>query len=161
MTRPVVTFQLETWARLRPEAETLWPAHYAELCQDKARMPMGPDLKWYEACEALGMLQVVVARSAGRVVGYQISLIRPHTHYSSVLCSFEDTFYLDPQYRKGLCGVKLISESLRLLAARGVQRAFFMSIESHPTDRIFQYLGFKRTHTTWSKWIGAAAPSEA
>jgi L-amino acid N-acyltransferase YncA len=153
-----LTFQEESWARYYADAPALWTEHYHELCQDPARMPMGPDVEWYEALERAGIMQLVTAREGGPeglLRGYQISVVRRHTHYCSVLCAFEDSFWLHPSCRKGMTGVKLISESVRLLKARGVQRVFFMSVESYPTDRIFEYLGFTKTHSAYSKWIGA------
>lgn len=151
----MLVYREESWDSYYKDARLLWPGHYEELCQDKVRMKMAPAVDWYKACESMGVLQIVSARdSEGHLAGYQISVIRPHTHYSGVLCAFEDSFYLDPLYRRGMEGVRLIKESVRLLKARGVQRTFFMSIESKPSDKIFQFLGFVKTHTTWSKWIG-------
>lgn len=163
---PKVVFQEESWKTYYPEAKVLWAEHYEELCQDKGRMKMGPDVGWYEGLEKAGVLQLVTAREyrqgdgPGKLVGYQISVLRRHTHYP-VLCAFEDSFWLHPSYRKGKGlglkghpGVMLITESLRLLRVRGVQRVFFMSIESHPTDLLFRYLGFAKTHVTYSKWLG-------
>lgn len=150
-----LTYGIEDWDTYYRDAQLLWPGHYAELCQDKVRMPMGPAVDWYKSCDRAGILQIIAGRDAsGLLAGYQISVIRTHAHYSSVLCAFEDTFWLDPLYRKGLEGVRLIKESLRFMRERGVQRVFFMSIESYPTDRIFQYLGFTKTHTSYSLWIG-------
>jgi len=151
-----VTYQEETWQTFWPEAERLTKMHWKEVCQDPSRMPLGLDVASYSALFAAGIMQIVTAREtfAGTLVGYQISIFRPHMHYCSVLCAFEDTYFLDPAYRKGFVGVKLISESLRLLKARGVKKVFFQSIESKPTHRLWQWLGFIKTHVTYAKWIG-------
>jgi L-amino acid N-acyltransferase YncA len=155
-----VTFAVETWAAVEYAIQGLWQRHYAEVGQDKTTMFLAPDIGWYRAVEAQGSLSVVIARSAGLIVGYQISVVRPHTHYCSILCSFEDAFYLAPEYRKGITGIKLISESLKFLKQRGVKRAYFMSSEQKPTSKIFKYLGFVQSHTCWSKWLGAEVEPE-
>lgn len=144
-----VTFQVEPWETYYAEARLLWPGHWKELATDP-KMPCGPDVEFYKAAQRAGIMQIVTARTEGRLVGYQISIIRRHTHYP-VLCAFEDTFYLDPLYRKGMTGVKLISQSLKFLKALGVQRVYFMSIDSKPTEKLFQFLKFKRSHTVWSR----------
>jgi len=152
-------FQKESWSSYFQEARGLWEEHYRELCQDPARMAMGPDEEWYREMDRRGVLHILTAREdevpgvLGELRGYCISVIRRHTHYP-VLCAFEDSFWLHPSCRKGPTGIKLIREALREYKALGVQRVFFMSIESLPTDRLFEFLGFVQTHKTWSKWIG-------
>lgn len=158
--RQMVTFTLENWTEIEDEIQSLWAGHYAEVGQDHATLPLAPDIGWYRALEANGSISLIAVRACGKLVGYQISVVRPHTHYSTTLCSFEDTFYLAPLYRKGLTGVKLISQSLKFLRLRGVKRAYFMSNELKPTDKIFQYLGFTKSHTCWSKSLVAVPGAE-
>lgn len=150
-----VRFQEESWARYYADAGPLWPEHYEELCTDKVRMAMSPDVQFYQTMAASGFLQIVTARAAGRLVGYVLSVIRPHSHYSNVLCGFEDAFWLDPEYRRGMTGARLVREAVKAMRRRGVQKVFFQSNLALPrVTRLFDYLGFKQTHITHSLWIG-------
>lgn len=147
-----LTYIPEPFAVFEAESQHLWQGHWEELAPKG--MPLGLDLPWYRGLEAEGALVVVLARARGVVVGYQISVVRPHSHYSSVLCGFEDIFYLAPAFRQGLNGVKLISKSVAVLRARGCKKVFFMSNEAKPTDKIFKYLGFAHTHTCYGLELG-------
>lgn len=117
-------------------------------------MPLGLDLEAYAQMEASGALVVLLARDGLKAVGYMLAVVRPHTHYSSVLCGFEDLYYLAPEYRSGFAGVKLISAAVAALRAVGCKKAFFMSNRTKPTDSIFQYLGFTNTHNCYGLWLG-------
>lgn len=158
----MITFCLETWTSFRadPATPTLWLEHYAELAGDKDRMPMGVDEKFYEFLEANGMLTLMAARREGRLVGYCLVSVRPHPRYRTVLCGFEDCYFLTASERKGSTGVRLISKTLAALTARGVKKVFFMTKLSHNHSKLFERLGFSPSDLVLSKWIGAEAPLE-
>lgn len=148
-----VSFQEESWGEYYPDAQALWPGHYAELAGDR-RMPMGPDVAFYTLCEEVGSLLILTARAKGELIGYCLILVKPHPHYKSVLCGFEDSYWLKPEWRRGRTGVSLIKEAERLAKARGAKRLFFMTKLSKPLGKLFEYLGYTQTDVVYSKWIG-------
>jgi GNAT superfamily N-acetyltransferase len=115
---------------------------------------MRPDAPLYEHLEAAGQLQILVAREAGRMVGYMLFIVRPHPHYADVLCGFEDAYFLAPAHRKGWTGIRLIRESMRYLKARGVQRVFIHTKLSKDVGRALKFLGLAHTDEIYSAWIG-------
>lgn len=151
----MLTFQLEAWADYHRDCQELWAAHYLEIAVQKDRMEMRPDVAGYLAMEAQGRLQIVTVRDDGRMVGYLLSVIRPHMHYANVLCGFEDAYFLSRTHRRGLTGVKLIREGMRHMQAVGVKKAFFMTKAALDMGRIFERLGFTKSDIVYSKWIGA------
>lgn len=153
---PEVTFQVENWARYYsdPARPDLWAEHYAEIGADKVRMPMSPDVHFFTALDAAGALQVLTARHRGRMVGYFLTVVRPHTHYSSILCGFEDSYFLTACWRKGLTGVRLIKANEAALRARGVKKVFVMTKSFKDLGRLYERLGYVNTDHTYAKWIG-------
>jgi L-amino acid N-acyltransferase YncA len=150
-----ITYQIEPWGTYYRDCQQLWIEHYDEIAVQKDRMEMKPDVASYKALEELGKLQIVVVRDDGRMVGYILSVIRPHLHYANVLCGFEDAYFLSKTHRRGMIGVKLIREAVRHMQAVGVQKVFFMTKAALDMGSIFERLGFDKTDIVYSKWIGA------
>lgn len=150
----MITYQPETWAQYRAGCDELWVEHYAEIAGDKARMPMRPDAARFEALEARGQLEIMVARDAGVMVGYMLFAVLPHSHYADILCGFEDAYFLTASHRKGWTGVKLIRAAIERLKARGVQRWFIHTKKSKDLGRVLRFLGGTHTDEIYSAWIG-------
>ena len=149
----MITYQLESWADYRRDVGSLWQEHYDELAMNK-RKPMRPDEDFYLGMERVGMIQLLTVRADGKLVGYCIMAIKPHPHYADILCGFEDTYYLSAPYRKGMTGVRLITESEKYCKKRGCKAVVFMEIASKQTASIFERLKYKKSHITWTKWLG-------
>lgn len=150
----MITYQLEDWATYYRDCQDLWLEHYDEIAVQKDKMPMRPDVASYVALEQAGRLQIVTARDDGKMIGYILSVVRPHLHYADVLSGYEDAYFLSKSHRKGMTGVKLIREAIRYMKAVGVQKAFFMTKVALDMGRIFERLGFSKTDIVYSKWIG-------
>jgi L-amino acid N-acyltransferase YncA len=150
----VITYTLEAWETYYRDCKNLWPEHYDEIAADKDRMPMRPDVATYRKLEAMGCLQIVVARDDGRMIGYVLSVIRPHMHYADVLCGYEDAYFLTKAHRRGMVGVKLLREAVEQMRRVGVRRVFFMTKVAHDMSLIFERMGFIRTDVVYSRWIG-------
>jgi L-amino acid N-acyltransferase YncA len=150
----VITYQLEPWDTYYRDCQALWLAHWDEIAVEKHRMPMRPDVAAYQRLEAAGQLQILVARDDGRMVGYLLTVIRPHLHYADVLCGFEDAYFLAKSHRRGMTGIKLIKEAIRHMQAAGAQKAFFMTKAALDMGAIFERLGFTKCDILYSKWIG-------
>ena len=147
----MITYQVEPWERYYrdPDRERLWKAHYEEFKPfHHSLMPFGPDIESYEAYERLGVLQTLVARDDGRMVGYCLVVVKRHMHYNC-RCGFEDSYYVHPDWRKGLAGVKLIRRSIEALRARGVLVSFWMTKEFNTIELILARLGMRKCDTLW------------
>lgn len=149
----MITYQQEGWSSYYTDCQALWHEHYAELATNKDSMQMSPDIETYKALEQQGNLLILTARENGTLIGYQIAVVRRHLHYST-LCGFEDAYFLTKAKRQGMIGVRLITESLKLMKQRGVQKVFFMTKNVLNKGLIFERLGFTRSDITYSKWIG-------
>ena len=127
----MITFHTEPWSQYYcdPAREALWIEHYEFLAQaHDHKMPMSPDVAQYEALEASGQLEILVAREAGQMVGYSLFVVRRHLHYSAFV-AFEDSYFLTARLRRGGNGYRMIAATLDRVWARGAQRAYFMTKE--------------------------------
>lgn len=154
----MITFAEETYAAVKAEAAELLAQHEAELngAPDKRRMRLNDGM--YLAAEGQGRLHVLTARDDGVLVGYFVSFIAPHAHYADTMCALEDGYFLRKSHRRGMTGVRLVREWVRLMRARGdVQELYLMTKVLPGLDHsvIFERLGFRRTDYLYRQWIGA------
>lgn len=152
----MLTFQAEPWDIYFRDCQALWREHYEELCLRQERMKMKPDVAAYERLEAAGQLHILVAREAGEMVGYILSVVRPHLHYADVLCGFEDAYFLRKTHRRGMAGARLLREWEKAMKARGCQLAFAMTKPWLDMGLLFERLGFAKSDHVYAKWIGDA-----
>ena len=150
----MLTFQLERGTSIYGQLDVLGVAHYNDITPDKDKMPYGIDGPYYQALDGLGMLQTLTARRDGNIVGYCVVVVKPHPHYRTVLCGFEDAYFLLPEERKGRTGLKMLQESLAALRRRGVKKAFFHSKCHKDLASLFRYLRFTHCDEVWSLWLG-------
>ncbi len=150
----MITYAVENWHDVKDEAMPLLLRHWDEIAADKAMIPLDIDYDAYDAIEASGMLHILVARSDGEMIGYFVAIVRGHLHYKSTEMAFTDIFFIAPEWRKGLIGVKLFREMEKSLVARGVVKIFGSTKPKLDIGPIFERLGYHVHETVYSKLIG-------
>lgn len=150
----MVTYQVEDWFECWEEMSVLWDAHWQEVALDREKIRLAPDFASYERFAQDGSLHVVTAREDGKIIGYHISIVKPHLHYKDSLSAFTDVYFIHPDHRKGMVGVKLFKETEKSLKARGVQKMFTGTKLSLDMGRIFERLGWRETERLYTKYIG-------
>lgn len=150
----MVTFAVEPWLEVKDEMSALWPRHWSEVALDHEAIPLDPDLVLYDYMATAGILHCVIAREAGRIIGYHLSIVKPHLHYRSSLHAHTDVYYIEPEHRKGMTGVRLFKEAEKSLVARGVKKMITGTKLSLDMSRIFEWLGWRETERTYTKCIG-------
>jgi GNAT superfamily N-acetyltransferase len=140
--RAPVVFAVERFEQCRGDAAALLKDHWREIALDQDVIELDPDWEKYAALAKDGALHVVTARDGGELVGYHLSVIRPHLHYKASLTCFSDVMYLKPEYRQGLTGYKLIRFFRDSVKARGVQKIYMGTKLALDLDPILRRLGF-------------------
>lgn len=81
------------------------------------------DIDWpaYLMQERAGFYRGVSARKSTKLIGYNGYFIRPPLRHKSSLWAINDALYLDKDARAGLLGLKLLTESHKLLKTAGVK----------------------------------------
>lgn len=118
----MLTFQVESLADVREEAEPLLIRHWQEIALNQDTVPLDPDWAAYEKLEHAGRLCITTVRENGRLIGYVSDLIGGNLHYLSLRLAENDIFWLAPEHRRGRTGARLILESERNATALGVNK---------------------------------------
>lgn len=106
---------LELWS----DGHCLFEDHYLEL--EASREAFLPDKNRYLALDDLDMLIVLGAYVDDHMVGYSVSVIYRHGHVREIIAT-NDSLYMDPNYRDGPLGWKLILSTEKSAEECGVHR---------------------------------------
>jgi GNAT superfamily N-acetyltransferase len=91
--------------------ETLAPllrAHWCDLATNKELMVLKPDESRYLCLEKAGVLHCLFMYNDDKLIGYSANLLGPHLHYADLICLMNDVIFVDPEFRRGGAGLKLI-----------------------------------------------------
>ena len=148
------TIQQEPYDTCRAEIDACLHDHWRELALDQGQVPLDKDEAAYARLAAEGQLHVVTARRDGVLVGYHASVVRPHLHYAGTLHAFVDVYWLRPDCRRGLLGLRLLREAERSLKARGVKKLMSGTKMHLDLSRLYHRLGWRETERLFTKYIG-------
>ena len=116
-------------------------AHAKEL--NKLSCHLNPDRLQYDNLAKRGALVIYTARDGEKLIGYMIYVLLNHLHYS-VPTANQDILYLDPAFRKGMAGVKLVKLSERLLKEKYNVKLIIQHTKIHKAlDPLFIRLGYE------------------
>lgn len=149
----MLTYKVERYSDIAAEMVPLWVRHWKEVARDQETIKLDVDHSRYlQLCEA-GALVIVTARAAGVLVGYIAAILSTHLHYTSTLHAGLDVFWLDPQYRNALNGVRLFTTIESELKLRGVKKVIGQTKLSGALDvsEMFKYLGWTPIETLFAK----------
>jgi len=102
-------------------AEPLLRQHWQEVAKNKDLMVLSPAHEIYEAMEQSGVLFILGLFVEGDLVGYSFNFVHPHLHFSNLTYCDNDALYLDPDYRNGSAGLRLMTATEREARQRGAK----------------------------------------
>lgn len=152
--KQILTAQPEPFAPFLDEVMPLLPRHYEELALNQDKVPLAPQYGEYLRRDALGMVLCVTLRSAGELVGYFVGFVAPGLHYQTCLTLHLDIFWIAPEHRGQMGGVKLFKAVEREAKRRGVHRMFVGSKCHADASFLFERLGYERCEVTYTAWLG-------
>ncbi len=114
---------------------------------------LNPDIFTYLELERLEMLQIATIRHDNILIGYHLSIIRPHLHHKDVLAGFEDSSFITKRYRFSRIPVKLITFAENELRIRGVKEIFLTVRSIAGSGRLIQSRGYIEQSKIYSKRI--------
>lgn len=147
-------FQVENWFKAAAEMSAIWPLHWREIAHHQDKVPLDVHIDEYECLARTGQLLICTARHNGKLVGYHLSILRPHLHYKSTLHAFSDIHYLLPEYRVGMNGLLLVKFFEKSAQERGVFKGFIATKVKNDHSIIFERLGWTKTEIVYSKLLG-------
>lgn len=147
----MLTAQVEPFAPFLEEVKPLLPRHYDELALDKDYVPLDPCYDEYHRLDALGRILTVTVRDQGLLVGYFVGFVGPALHYKTLLQLSLDIFWIAPEHRGQMGGLKLFKAVEREAKRRGVGRMFVGSKCHKDASRLFEALGYTEVERYFSK----------
>jgi GNAT superfamily N-acetyltransferase len=150
-----LSVQVEAYGDMLEEAKPLYQRHWEELALDQDAVKLAPDWERYAALDAAGALSIVTVRARGRLVGYSFMVVQRGLHYATTLEARMDMFWIAPEHRGRMGGVRLFREVERELVRRGVRRVYAGSKLHRDASRLFLALGYKPIEQWFSKMLEA------
>lgn len=83
--------------------------------------PLDVDWPRYTMLERAGIYRAISVRKGGKLIGYNGYFVQPHLRHKSSLWAINDALFIDKDERKGTLGLRLVSESVKMLKAIGVK----------------------------------------
>jgi GNAT superfamily N-acetyltransferase len=127
---------------MRRCAGQLFEDHWQEIALNKGVMTLSPNWKSYYELEERGQLVALAAWFGDELVGYSVSFVFPHSHYSQVSVMQNDVLFVDKAHRKGGLGLRLIAETENIAAERGCQVVLFHSKKDTTLGKILDRRGY-------------------
>lgn len=150
-----ITYQQESYASVIREALPLLQRHWREVGDHHDQRPFNPNFDYYFGQERAGNIALVTARSNGVLIGYVMQVCGYAIHYRQTRWSCNDVVWLDPAFRSGFVGIKLLTKMEEVLRSMKVHVFEMLPRDKHPAlGRICDYLKFERIGTIRQKWIG-------
>lgn len=149
-----VTFAVEDWFEARQEMSDLWFKHWEEVAINRDVIKLDPDFDTYDHLANAGILHIVLARKAGKVIGYHFSLVKPHLHYRNSLSAMTDIYYIDPEHRTGRTPLRFFQFVEKTLKDRGVQKMFTGTKLHLDAGPLFEFMGWTETERLYTKVLG-------
>lgn len=154
---------LESWDTFWPDADALARRHWDEVDGGvEPRRVYAPDAAKMRALQTLGIMQIVTARQAGRLVAYATWNITPDIESMRLLIAQQGAWYAAPDAPRG-AGYRVFEYSVAWLRSLGVH----MIYPHHRTQGrgadlgpFFRRWGAKHIQNTYSLWIGGESPPQ-
>lgn len=148
----MIAFQVERWADVWREMEPLWERHWREVAMHQEHVKLNVNVSAYCTLDERGELHLVTARrDDGVIVGYHLTIVRPHLHYQNTLHGYVDVYYLAPEYRRGAAGYRMLRYAEETLSRRGVKKIISGTKLHLDVSQLYQRMSWEATEIVYTK----------
>ena len=123
-------------------------AEYAVECANPGMGVPKPNREQYEAMAKAGMLHALGVYKGNELVGFMSYLLTPMAHFSRCAATTESLF-LDPKYRHGLLGVRLIKTALKQAKSLGAVGLYVSAPVGSQLEKLAKALRLKQTNVVF------------
>lgn len=135
--------RVEYTRSLGVEALPLLTAHWKEIANYQAAIPLDVDWEFYDKMQAQGKLLCITARIDGELVGYSVFMITRHPHYVSTVFASNDVIFVREDMRNSRLGLALIRASEREARAIGAKKLTWHVKVTNDVARLLERLGYQ------------------
>lgn len=144
-------YKVENWRDIRDEIQPVWRQHNDEIASPADKELFDPDMAKFDNIADNEQDHWVTVRHFGNVVGYSFSMVTTHLHRKTVLCGFFDLYWLNPDYRKGLNGKRLLQFSIDTLRDKHVKRVYIGTKVWKNIGRLLKRMGFAEAEHIYTR----------
>lgn len=149
----MTAYAVERWRHLRAEMLPMLVRHWREIALNHADVPLDIDEARYAQLDESGHLHILTARREGVLIGYHVAIVSVHLHYASTLHGITDVYYIAPEARHGVTGMRLFQAVEREMKALGVRKLFTATKLHLDQGPLFERLGYKPVERLYAKLI--------
>jgi hypothetical protein len=124
------------------EVESLLVEHWQEIAKNKHLMVLSPDVERYALLEREGRTLALFAYEGDALIGYSVSFIAAHLHYSDLVFAQNDVLFVTKRHRKGRAGLSLIRETEASAKRAGCQMIIWHAKQGTALDQLMPRLGY-------------------
>lgn len=146
-------YAVERWREIKREMLPLLTRHWREIALNHADVPLDIDHARYAELDESGALHILTVRRDALLIGYHVAIITPHLHYKSTLHGITDVYYVVPECRHGVTGMRMFQAVERELKALGVKKLFTATKLHLDQGPLFERMGFKPVERLYAKLI--------
>jgi GNAT superfamily N-acetyltransferase len=117
----MITYEHREFSDLFRMMLPLLPLHYDEVALNKDLMVLSPDKDLYARMQDAGNLHCIGMFDNGTLVGYSLTFVVNHPHYSGLIVGQNDLLFVLQDYRLSGAGRKLVEETETQVAALGAK----------------------------------------
>jgi GNAT superfamily N-acetyltransferase len=127
-------------------------AHFTEASSYNKELELDMNWEVYSSYEQAGLLQIAGAFDDKRLVGYAFVIKVPNLLHKQVVFGMVQFIYLDPAYRKGRNGLRLIKFAENIAKVLGCNYVTFsISKKQSQVLKMFTGLGYSLREAVISK----------
>lgn len=104
--------------------EDLIVFNWDEVYRTDGDLPIDVDWPKLLMLERMGQYKALVARKAGKLIGYNGYFVQPPIRHKTSIWAVNDTIYVDPAVRASTTGIKLLKAAEPAMAALGAKMIF-------------------------------------
>lgn len=123
------------------------------MTTNKELMKLKPDYDAYFAAEKAEKTLIIGAFSGETLIGYSVNFVIKNLHYSDLIMCQNDLLYLDPEYRKGITGIRLLRETEKRAKALGANFVAWHAKPDTVLDQVLTRLKYKVQDIIYTKEI--------
>jgi hypothetical protein len=118
----------------------MFDKHYKELSVTKG-FELNPDYEIYKHANSKNTLKIITCENDGEIIGYIVYFVGLNLHYRDCLLATEDIYYLKPEHRKGLIGLRMFKFAEKYLKSIGVNMIKYSTKTHLDNSKLFEFLG--------------------
>lgn len=142
-----------TW-ELYNEIYPLLEEHWAEIADDTDKIKLHPDTDIYFLLEQQKKLHCLICRLNGKIVGYSVTFLNAHAHYSDKLFAQNDILFIHKDHRKGSLGFKLIRLHEKCMKELGVTAITYHLKPKKDFSKLLERIDYTLFEISYRKYIG-------